>query len=64
MATYSSILAWRIQGLYIPWDHKESGMTELVMVLVLVVMVVMMAMMVVMEVMEVLVMMVMMPIWW
>ena len=34
MATYSSILAWRIPwtkepgGLYSPWDHKESDMTE------------------------------------
>ena len=34
MATYSSILAWRIPwtkepgGLYNPWDHKESDMTE------------------------------------
>ena len=34
MATYSSILAWRIPwteelgGLYSPWGHKELGMTE------------------------------------
>ena len=34
MATHSSILAWRIQwtdelgGLYSPWGHKESDMTE------------------------------------
>ena len=34
MATYSSILAWRIPwteesgGLYSPWDHKESDMTK------------------------------------
>ena len=34
MATYSSILAWRITwteesgGLYSPWDHKESDMTK------------------------------------
>ena len=34
MATYSSILAWRIPcteesgGLYSPWDHKESDTTE------------------------------------
>ena len=33
MATYSSILAWRIpwtegQAGYPPWDHKESDMTE------------------------------------
>ena len=33
-ATYSSILAWRIPsteepgGLYSPWGHKESDMTE------------------------------------
>ena len=23
-ATHSSILAWRIPGLYSPWDHKKS----------------------------------------
>jgi len=34
MATYSSILAWRIPwrekagGLYSPWGRKESDMTE------------------------------------
>ena len=33
MATYSSILAWRIHGQrslvgYNPWGHKESDMTE------------------------------------
>ena len=34
MATRSSTLAWRIPwtegpgGLYSPWDHKESDMTE------------------------------------
>ena len=27
-ATHSSILAWRIHGLYSPWGHKESDMTE------------------------------------
>ena len=27
-ATHSSILAWRIQGLYRPWGHKESDVTE------------------------------------
>ena len=27
-ATHSSILAWGIQGLYRPWGHKESDMTE------------------------------------
>ena len=27
-ATHSSILAWRIHGLYSPWGHKELGMTE------------------------------------
>ena len=27
-ATHSSILAWRIHGLYRPWGHKESDMTE------------------------------------
>ena len=27
-ATQSSILAWRISGLYSPWSHKESDMTE------------------------------------
>ena len=26
--THSSILAWRIQGLYSPWGCKEVGMTE------------------------------------
>ena len=36
MATYSSILAWRIsmdrgawQATYNPWDHKELDMTEI-----------------------------------
>ena len=36
MATYSSILAWRIsmdrgawQATYSPWDHKELDMTEI-----------------------------------
>jgi len=28
-ATHSSILAWRFHGLYSPWGHKESDMTEL-----------------------------------
>ena len=33
MATQSSVLAWRIPWTeepagYIPWDHKESDMTE------------------------------------
>ena len=34
MATHSSILAWKIPwtevpgGLYSPWGHKESDMTE------------------------------------
>ena len=28
MAIYSSILAWRIHGLYSPWGHKELDMTE------------------------------------
>ena len=28
MATYSSILAWRIHGLCSPWGRKESGTTE------------------------------------
>ena len=28
MATHSSILAWRIRGLYSPWGHKESDTTE------------------------------------
>ena len=34
MATHSSILAWKISwtvepcGLYSPWGHKESNMTE------------------------------------
>ena len=27
-ATHSSILAWRIHGLYSPWGCKESDMTE------------------------------------
>ena len=27
-ATHSSLLAWRIHGLYSPWGHKESDMTE------------------------------------
>ena len=27
-ATHSSILAWKIQGLYSPWGHKESDTTE------------------------------------
>ena len=27
-ATHSSILAWRIPGLYSSWGHKESDMTE------------------------------------
>ena len=27
-ATPSSILAWRIHGLYSPWGHKESDTTE------------------------------------
>ena len=27
-ATYSSILGWRIHGLYSPWGLKESDMTE------------------------------------
>ena len=27
-ATHSSILAWRIPGLYSPWGRKELGMTE------------------------------------
>ena len=27
-ATYSSILAWRIRGLYSPWGRKESDTTE------------------------------------
>ena len=27
-ATHSSILAWRIQGLYSPWGRKESDTTE------------------------------------
>ena len=27
-ATHSSILAWRIHGLYSPWGHKESDKTE------------------------------------
>ena len=28
MATHSSILAWRVHGLYSPWGRKESDMTE------------------------------------
>ena len=27
-AAHSSILAWRIHGLYSPWDHKESDTTK------------------------------------
>ena len=27
-ATHSSVLAWRIRGLYSPWGHKELDMTE------------------------------------
>ena len=27
-ATHSSILAWKIPGLYSPWGRKESDMTE------------------------------------
>ena len=27
-ATHSSILAWRIHGLYSPWGRKESVTTE------------------------------------
>ena len=27
-ATHSSILAWRMHGLYRQWGRKESGMTE------------------------------------
>ena len=27
-ATHSSILAWRVHGLYSPWGHKESDTTE------------------------------------
>ena len=27
-ATHSSILAWKIHGLYSPWGQKESGTTE------------------------------------
>ena len=27
-ATYSSTLAWRVHGLYGPWNHKELDMTE------------------------------------
>ena len=27
-ATHSSILAWRIHGLYSPWNRKESDVTE------------------------------------
>ena len=27
-ATHSSILAWKFQGLYSPWGHKESDTTE------------------------------------
>ena len=28
MAAPSSILAWRIPGLYSPWGHRESDTTE------------------------------------
>ena len=28
MATHSSILAWRIRGLYSPWGHRESDTAE------------------------------------
>ena len=28
IATHSSILAWRIPGLYSPWDRKELDTTE------------------------------------
>ena len=28
MATHSSILAWRIHGLYSPWGHKELETIE------------------------------------
>ena len=27
-ATHSSILGWRIHGLYSPWGRKKSDMTE------------------------------------
>ena len=27
-ATHSLILSWRIHGLYTPWGHKESDMTN------------------------------------
>ena len=27
-ATRSSILAWRIEGMYSAWDNKESDITE------------------------------------
>ena len=27
-ATHSSILAWRIDGMYSAWDNKESDTTE------------------------------------
>ena len=27
-STHSSVLAWRIHGLYNPWGHKELDMTE------------------------------------
>ena len=27
-ATHSSILAWKVHGLYSPWGHKEPNMTE------------------------------------
>ena len=27
-ATHSSVLAWKIHGLYSPWGCKESDMTE------------------------------------
>ena len=29
MATYSSVLAWRISWTYSPWGRKELDMTEL-----------------------------------
>ena len=28
-ATHSSILAWKVHGLYSPWGHKELDMTEI-----------------------------------
>ena len=27
-ATHSSVLAWRVHGVYSPWGHKESDTTE------------------------------------